>query len=197
MISWSSQTRKHPFSKIVLSDPIFFKFRLSHPNTLDDLKYCCGRKENNISPSKTHLSDTILFLVWRTSQDERRKIWSYTINSPDPQTTKMNNPRRIGPTGYFSSCGFWNRWEELHLNVTVKAKFKFHVSNEFHLSWRTGRPSRVWNTTHQWFGDISSRCNVLAVFFVGDTHSLLGWHFWKTIKPLQDQVQLNHNKAKL
>lgn len=50
----------------------------------------------------------------------------------------MNNPRRIGPTGYFSSCGFWNRWEELHLNVTVKVKFKFHVSNEFHLSWRTG-----------------------------------------------------------
>ena len=27
--------------------------------------------------------------------------------SPEPHTTKMKSASKPGPTGYFSSCGFW------------------------------------------------------------------------------------------
>ena len=93
----------------------------------------------------------------------------------------------MGPTGYFSSCGLWNRREDGHSN-------EFQVSNEFHLSWRMRFSfTRVWNTTHQGFGDISSRCNILAVFLIGDTHSLLGWHFWETSWSLLNCYKIRYN----
>lgn len=81
-------------------------------------------------------------------------IW----NIADPQTTKMNNPRRIGPTGYFSSCG-------------LRDLGTFPLVVTFWLCF-----------------SLATRIRCLAGIFED---------FLIVIKLLQDQVQPNHNKAKL
>lgn len=114
----------------------------------------------------------------------------------------MNNPRRIGPTGYFSSCGLWNRQDGGQWNVTVEAKFKFHVSNEFHLSWRM-RFSFASMKYYLLTRDLGTFPLVVTFWLCFSLATRIRCFagifedFLIVIKLLQDQVQPNHNKAKL
>lgn len=81
---------------------------------MDDLEDRCHERNNKnsvIVKSNGH-RDILLFIGYTKHMIRFTKLVSIEqkkLNLPDPQTTKTNNPSRAGPTGYFSSCGFFRK----------------------------------------------------------------------------------------
>lgn len=160
----------------------FFKDKLSHPNTLDDLKYSCGRKENTFS-----FNINVIKTQTRTSKDERRM---------KEVTHWKDNDQLTGPTDDENEQSKQNRSNRIFLLLwplkqTRRWTLKRYCRSQVQVScFEWVSPFMAYEVflreyeillTHQGFGNISSRCNVLAVFLIGNTHSLLGWHFWRLL----------------
>lgn len=96
---------------------------------------------------------------------------------PEPQTTKTNSANNAGPTGYFSSDGFWKRQENYWHNpqlqqtrlpsgkTTMNPSVNPIVTRNYHQF-----------NTYQCLWNVSSCINILRMLFIRNPHSLFARH---------------------
>lgn len=178
----------------------FFKDKLSHPNTLDDLKYSCGRKENTFS-----FNISVIKTQTRTSKDERRM---------KEVTHWKDNDQLTGPTDDENEQSKQNRSNRIFLLLWPLKQTRRWIMKRY-------CRSQVQVSCFEWVSPFMAYEVFLCEYEILLTRDLgtfpLVVTFWLcfslatrirclagifedfliVIKLLQDQVQPNHNKAKL